>query len=177
MTSQAASTSSGMPSDAGEVVAAAARQDAHDGVRVPAQNVRDGARQPVAAEDDRGLAGGGSAARQLLRMVEVARQLGVVLDAERAQARLHRRQDLGRAASAGGWVDDERDHARTRSARVVAQGDGVVGSLAAHQRAVELGRLGAGEVGVRAVADHERPPGPETVQRGAEDAPATACRS
>ena len=68
-----------------EVVAAPAGQHAEHAAVGAAQRVGDGADEPVARQRHRDLAGGGRGARQVARVLDVARALGVERDAERAQ--------------------------------------------------------------------------------------------
>ena len=110
MTSHAASASSGMPSHAREVVAAAAGQHADDGARDVAQRAGDGAEQPVAAErHDHAPALRRGRRASSRGVAEVARGVDLEADAEGAQARLDGGQRPGGAAAAGGGIDDEGD--------------------------------------------------------------------
>jgi hypothetical protein len=77
---------------AGEVVAAAAGQDCQQRAGMLAQRPGHAAGEPVAAERHGDLAGVRGGGRERTRMLEVARDLGVKAQAQRAQRGLDARQ-------------------------------------------------------------------------------------
>ena len=112
-------------------------------------------------------------------VVRLQRRLHAMLEPEPVQLAAHRRQRPAGASAAGDRIDDHRQpHPSTSSRRssAIATGAGAdapaprAGADAGqHDRAVDSRRRGPGEIGVEPVADHQRPSGPEPIERGLEN--------
>ena len=134
------------------------------------QRAGDGADQPVAAERDRHLARGRGGHGELARVLEAPGPLDAVVEAERGAARRARSASAraARPPPADGLTISDSSHEPSTSewrSSAIATGSGSVGRLGLgagghtgeHDRAVEAGGGGSGQVRVEPVADHERP--------------------
>ena len=154
------------------------------------ERVGDRADQPVAAERDRDLAGRRRGPRQLARVLEAARALDVVLEPEAVERRLRPSGSArpARPPPADGLTISDEHQSRTQRARAGRRrsppardrwrpppASRVVTPVSTIAR-VEPGRGRAGQIGVEPVADDQRPPGPEPVERGAGRSAGRACR-
>src|SRR5262249_4004667 len=101
--------------DAGEVVAAAAREHPEDSVRVP-ERAGDRTHQPISAERGGDPPVGGGLERELDRVLEAPGRLDDVLDPARDQRLGDRAEAAARTAAAGRRVDDHRQAAGRRRA-------------------------------------------------------------